>query len=291
MIDPNILKKNSLGFWEVAKRPSEKELNEHYSGKYYQNPRGTYQKTYSKDDLAYFTNRSSVAHFIAKKFGVHGGSVIDLGCGEGFLSSHFQKQGYDVTCCDFSKFGVSQFNPDLLPSFREGDIFKIIDQEISDRNSFDLVFLENVLEHVLHPQDLLASLREIMTSNSIARITVPNDFSAFQSALVEAGLTKVTWVSEIEHLSYFNAQSLVSISEASGFEVLSLQADFPIEQFMSNPHANYWQDRSLGKGAHQARVFCTNYLIERDIGAFVQYAEAAARLEFGRAISIYLRRN
>jgi hypothetical protein len=69
--------------------------------------------------------------------------------------------------------------------------------------------------------------------------------------------------------------------------VLSLQADFPIELFLANPHSNYWRDRSLGKAAHLTRVFCENYLIAEDIDAYIQYSEAAGKLGFGRELIVY----
>ena len=68
-----------------------------------------------------------------------------------------------------------------------------------------------------------------------------------------------------------------------------MQAGFPIESFIANPHANYAKDRSLGKGAHFARVFCENYQIERDIDAYVALCEAAARLDYGRNLTVYFK--
>jgi len=85
-----------------------------------------------------------------------------------------------------------------------------------------LVNLDNVLEHVLEPVELLKKVKRVMSKNAIARIEVPNDFSAFQKLLVEAGCTKETWVNPPEHLSYFNKASLVNLFDDVGFKILSL---------------------------------------------------------------------
>ena len=153
---------------------------------------------------------------------------------------------------------------------------------------YGLLNLDNVLEHVLYPVDLLNSMMRIMTKNTVARIEVPNDFSAFQQLLTNSGCTSETWVSPPEHLSYFNRDGLVNLFKSVGLKVVSLQADYPIEQFLLNENSNYWNDRALGKAAHSTRVTCTNYLIEKNILRFIDYAEAAADLEFGRILTAYV---
>jgi hypothetical protein len=119
------------------------------------------------------------------------------------------------------------------------------------------------------------------------RIRVPNDYSEFQAELVRKGYTTKTWFSPPEHLSYFNRTALLEVLRVCGYSVLSLQADFPIEMFLANPHSNYWKDRTLGKGAHLARVFVENFLISTDIDAYIRYAEAAGELGFGRELIVY----
>jgi len=74
-----------------------------------------------------------------------------------------------------------------------------------------------------------------------------------------------------------------------GLEIVSLQADYPIEQFLLNENSNYWKDKSLGKAAHKVRVTCENYLAEKNIERFIDYCEAAADLEFGRGLIAYVK--
>lgn len=37
------------------------------------------------------------------------------------------------------------------------------------------------------------------------------------------------------------------------------------------------------------RIFCENYLIEKDVAAYIEYSEAAAKLGFGREFIVYAR--
>ena len=111
---------------------------------------------------------------------------------------------------------------------------------------------------------------------------------SFQSLLLERDCTEETWVNPPEHLSYFNKDSLKLLFKNEGFHLLSLQADFPIEQFLLNDHSNYWKDRRLGKGAHLSRVVITNYLADINIERLIDYREVAADLEFGRQLIAYI---
>lgn len=277
---------NPLGYREALPKPTAEELGEHYRNKYYQQAKDNYEQEYRADELRYFDNVARVADATARRLRLDR-SLLDLGCGEGFFSTSFQSFGWSVACCDFSEFGIEKHNPGLLPVFRAGDIYGSIEAYKSGRESFGLVNLQNVLEHVIDPVALLGDIRPLLSQASAVRIRVPNDYSDFQLALVERGVTTNTWFNAPEHLSYFDSRSLSALLEHVGYRLLSLQADFPIELFLANPHSNYWKDRSLGKGAHLTRVFCENHLIEKDVLAYIDYSEAAARLGFGRELIAY----
>jgi hypothetical protein len=73
-----------------------------------------------------------------------------------------------------------------------------------------------------------------MTRSSLARISVPNDFSILQEELVRSGATGETWFCPPDHLSYFNFSSLRAALENSGYNCIKMLADFPIESFLFN---------------------------------------------------------
>lgn len=283
----DVVKKNDLGFFEIQDKPDQSELDAYYREKYYQAPSGQYQKTYSADEREFFENRARVSMATLERLGRTPGTLLELGCGEGFFARFFYDRGVKLFLNDLSSAGIESFNPDLKKYLNVGDSVAHVEAQAAEGRTFDLIAMDNVLEHVIDPIALTRSLRKIMGPYSVVRITVPNDFSGFQQMLLDRDLTENTWVCPPDHLSYFNSVNLAAFLEAQGFEVLSTQVDFPIELFLSNPHSNYWQDRSLGKGAHLSRVLCSNYLINKDIDAYIGYCECAAKLEFGRNTTIY----
>lgn len=289
MNDQYTLRKHELGFFEIYPKPSVDSLEEHYRQKYFQDASGSYSLSYTDAETLFFSNQGKVCESTLDRHPSCEHHLLDIGCGEGFFSSYFHSRGWALDCIDYSNAGISRQNPLLLPFFKQGDIFKTLEELIDNNKQYGLLNLDNVLEHVLEPVELLQKMKCLMMKSSVARIEVPNDFSAFQELLVNLGVTERTWIAPPDHLTYFNKSSFLNILKHSDFEILSLQADYPIEQFLVNPRSNYWRDRSLGKDAHMTRVICTNYLIEKNIQRFLDYSEAAADLEFGRTLTAYVR--
>ena len=284
------LKKHSLGYYEVSPKPSVIELRQHYEKKYYQENNSFYQHDYSEEELRYFQLSGEIALATLRKYQISTTpNLLDLGCVEGFFANSFSRKNWKTTLVDFSDDGVRRHNPSLIGSFIKADLTTYIEKNQENIEEFGLINLDNVLEHVLDPAALLSSLKSCVHYNAILRIEVPNDFSSFQDLLINLDCTEETWVSPPEHLTYFNTASLKAFIESQGFELVSLQSDFPIEQFLINEHSNYWKNRELGKGAHRARVIVSNYLASKDLGRLIDYQEAAADLEFGRLLTAYVR--
>jgi len=279
---------NDLGYYEVSNKPSHAELEHYYAEKYYQAPTGQYDTQYSVSDIQFFKNKAVLCLETLRLYEKNINSLYEVGSGEGFFADYFHQQGFEVSLNDFSSAGIEKFHPHLKPFLHAGDAQKQISEFISKNTKYDLISLDNVLEHVLDPKALLSDIKGIMSENSVARITVPNDFSRFQEMLLEQNLITETWVCPPDHLTYFNATNLKEFCKNEGFNVMSLQCDFPIELFLSNPHSHYYNDRSRGKAAHQSRVMCTNYMVQQNMSAYVRMCENAAELEFGRDVTVYL---
>ena len=103
------------------------------------------------------------------------GNIIDIGCGQGRLLEKVLK-----------KFRVNQaigidISPKLcaLASARnpQASIFNLDAEEVDNKfseNSFDIVFMTEVLEHLLNPQKVLLKISRILKPGGKLIITVPN---------------------------------------------------------------------------------------------------------------------
>ena len=273
------------GYYEVFPRPTEIFLSEYYTNTYYQNPHGSYSSNYSKEELLRINLRNEILiHAVGQP--INKGQVLEIGCGEGFLLSKLMELNYDVIGIDFNDYGVGIHNPIALPLFTKGNIYQILNNLVEKNNRFETIYLNNVLEHVLEPEDLLINIKKILTKTGKLIITVPNDFSDLQMLMKGSNkFEKEYWIGFPDHLNYFNTTSLKSLLAFCEFDLVKKMADFPIEWFILNEHANYAKYPELGKSAHEARVFLENYinsLPNKDL--VVNFWESMANIKLGRNI-------
>ncbi|OFX21059.1 MAG: hypothetical protein A2033_10565 [Bacteroidetes bacterium GWA2_31_9] len=288
----SLVEKNKYGFYEVINKPSEKELNEYYSKKYYQNNAGSYEKQYTKEEIEYFNNKIEEKYFVINKLlkllSNSTFSILDIGCGEGWTLNYFNEKKWDITGIDFSDSGCKNHNPHLLENLIIGDIYENISKLINSKK-YDVVWLDNVLEHVFNPKDLLEKCRKLINKNGILIIEVPNDFSVLQNYLISNKLIdKQFWIALPDHLSYFNKEGLNNLANDAGWVSKFIMSDSPIDFNLLNEHTNYINDKSKGKSCHYARVKIDNLIHSISVENAVNYYNSLAELGLGRQlISFY----
>jgi len=277
---------NKYGFFELEKKPTVTELSEYYGKKYYQEEK-LYSHTYSPEELEYTHNKITQKHFAFKELLADNIQLklLDIGCGEGFCLKHFKDLGWDVTGCDFSEFGLKTHNPDCIGNVLVGDIYEQLAALIKADRKFDVIWLDNILEHVLEPLELLGLCKQLSKEKGVLIIEVPNDFSRLQTHLYNNKIIdKQFWVAIPDHISYFNKAGLANICREAGWQSLRFLSDFPIDFNLANKEANYVMDRTKGKAAHQQRVLLDNLFHTISIEDTNKLYEALADLGMGRQI-------
>jgi 2-polyprenyl-3-methyl-5-hydroxy-6-metoxy-1,4-benzoquinol methylase len=284
------LRRHPLGFLQAAEPPSAEELKAFYAGQYFQTEKGNYRRAYSADELAFFELKiAQKADLIAGLRGPGPGSLLDVGCGEGFVLDWFAKAGWSVHGIDHSVAGLEAMNPHMLANVEIGDMFAQLDRQVALGRRYDLVWLSNVLEHVPDPVALLASLRRLVDAKGTLVVTVPNDGTAYQERLLSDGdIAERFWIAMPDHLAYFTYESLVSVALATGWTAHDVLADFPIDWFLLHPGSNYVRDRAKGPAAHQARVRLELMMGTRPHALVNQYYSALARVGLGRNLTAFL---
>jgi 2-polyprenyl-3-methyl-5-hydroxy-6-metoxy-1,4-benzoquinol methylase len=284
------LTQHPLGFWTLAEKPSAEELKDYYANKYYQQACGSYELQYSDEERAYFRAKLAQRHAVLQRVSPQGRSMLDVGCGEGFALAYFREQGWSVRGLDFSAAGVESQNPACRDALLVGDVFALLDAEIAAGREYDAVWMQNVLEHVLDPVGLLISLNSLLSSEGVAVITVPNDYSAVQREALSLGhIDREFWVALPDHLSYFDHVSLTAAAKGAGWDCVELLGDFPIDWFLFHEGSNYVRDKTLGKAAHLARVQLENLIYRQPMDAALEFWSAAGRLGVGRDMTCFLK--
>jgi len=279
---------NKYGFYSLETIPGSKELEEYYSKKYYQEE-VRHDKNYDAEEIQYINNKISQKYMLIK--GLAGKRLnqsmkfLELGSGEGWTLSFFKKKSWDITGVDFSDHGCKNHNPVVLPNLIVDNIYEATSNLIEKNKKFDVIWLDNVLEHVVDPFMTLKHCRELSNPNAILMIEVPNDYSILQQIALEEGLVdREYWLASPEHISYFNKNGLISLCEDTGWSVKDVLGDFPIDMNIMNQYTNYIMDSSIGKGCHKSRVKIENILHNISIEKANNFFRSLADLGLGRDI-------
>jgi len=282
---------NIFGFYTLLDLPTEADLQKYYAEKYYQQPTAShsYALKYADEEIDYLINKidqkySIIHHKIDKKEGKR--NFLDIGCGEGFALAYFKKQGWEVIGLDYSSYGCMQQNPNCLPDLIEGNIYANLDSLAEKDMKFSCIWLDNVLEHVLDPFELLLKCKKLSDKNTILVVEVPNDFSNVQQHLYKTKIISNNyWVVRPDHVSYFNKDGLKNLSIAAGWHCFDLISDYPIDLNLFNPLTNYIENRSVGKSCHNERIAIENHLHKLSVEKVNNLYRAMANLDLGRSIT------
>jgi SAM-dependent methyltransferase len=286
--------RTKYGYYKIENPPTQKELESYYQSNYYQEAKGSYELDYDEEEIRYFKNKISESAFIAEQNFSEGSGrkFLDVGCGEGWALKLFKDKDWEVTGLDYSGFGCKKFNPDCLDNLMIGDIYGNLKSLISQGRKYDLVFLDNVLEHVLDPEGLVNVLKKVMMPSGILAVDVPNDYSILQKYLLDKKyVDHAYWHAIPDHLSYFDKAGLENLFQQNGWISVMTLADFPIDWNLVNPNSNYIVDKSKGKACHRARIEMENLFHTQPIEKVINFYKAMAEMGLGRSIIGYFKIN
>ena len=169
---------------------------------------------------AYFS-LNTIGRFIKK------GRLLDLGCSTGYFLNAARLQ--------FDSVGVE---PSVSASGYARDTLKLnvttgtLETLNPAPESFSIVTLLDVIEHVPHPQELLRSVHGIIEPNGYIYLVTPN-IKGFVARL----LRSKWWGLRPAHIFYFSPETLGKMLENAGFEVVFTRS------FGRAFTAQYWVSR------------------------------------------------
>ncbi len=280
---------NKYGFYTLKELPTDEAREAFYKEQYYQNDSAAYTTQYTDAELNFFKAKLEQKLLLVNQHrpSTDKGSLsfIDIGCGEGFAVSFFKRNGFSVLGLDYSEAGIKNHNADVLADVIIGDVYKTLEDLIGRSLHYDVINLDNVLEHVTNPGLLLARVARLMDENSILFIDVPNDFSILQQYFFDQKIiSKPHWVSPLEHISYFNKDGLINLCSSVGLGKIDLLGNFMTEFFILNPTTNYMENPAVGKLCHLARVAQENLLHGISPQKAIDLYRALGEMGLGREI-------
>lgn len=154
--------------------------------------------------------------------------LLDVGAGNCEFLYAARERGWDVIGIDPSRQGAERARALDIP-FIKG-FFK--HEAMCEVSPFDAIHLNCVLEHMLEPVEMLHRCYDCLKPGGLVYISVPNDFNPLQKALTKTTDCPPWWVVPMQHINYFDPQSLYRLFESIGFEPQLADSSFPIELFL-----------------------------------------------------------
>lgn len=157
----------------MANDEIKKKMTEFYNGtdQYYQRLIGHFEEL-ERSGLKY--GSVNITKIAATKH-----SVLDCGCGSGslsiYLSRKFNKKTYGL---DLSAFGI-QRALELAEKAHADCEFKVADIENEipfEDNFFDVVFMLEVLEHLVYPEKAIKEVSRVLKKGGLFVLVTPNLF-------------------------------------------------------------------------------------------------------------------
>jgi len=174
--------------------------------------------------------------------------LLDIGAGPGFFLKTAASRGWHVLGVEPSRQAAAHARG-LGIEMVEG----FFNAETAARlGRFDVVHLNNVLEHVPNPLEIVCLARDLLTPGGLICLNVPNDFTPFQQSARHSLTLSEWWVAPPHHLNYFDFDSLSELVTRLGFEVRERSTSFPMELFLLMG-LDYTKDSDLGRACHNQR--------------------------------------
>lgn len=254
--------KTNQGFYRVEPVVDEDYLLNFYADTYYQHSLGTYSKNYSSAELASFRGEHELRfEAVSQVSALDIGAFLDVGCGEGFEMKFMSEAGWRVTGIDFSSDGIKSHHPELLSHLFVGAIEDSLAQLEKLGKVYDYIYMGNVLEHLPNPSEVMKLVRNLLSTDGVVAIRIPNDFSSLQTHFLEnAIVSRPYWISIPEHLNYFDPNGVEDFLESIGLVVLDAFTSFPIDWFLAHEGSNYVEAPEIGKSVHRARLVLENLI-------------------------------
>src|SRR5579872_3858909 len=142
------------------------------------------------------------------------GRLLDIGCAMGFSLEYGMDHGWEVYGLEPSPYAVRAAPERLL-----GRIANTSFETCSyPKNSFDLVLLWDVIEHLPHPPRLLEHIFNLLRPGGTLSIITPDCQSLLARA---AGRWWMEYAKPTEHIYFFSRKTLAGLAQKTGLTAIS----------------------------------------------------------------------
>jgi ubiquinone/menaquinone biosynthesis C-methylase UbiE len=203
------------------------------------NVKNAYDDFYNKHDEAWrmLGAKYKAQHIIDVCKGHNFKKVLEVGAGDGSILKLLSEQNFapEYHAVEISESGVEHIKARNIANIKSVQIFDGYHLPFED-NSFDLIILSHVLEHVEHERVLLRELKRVA---AYSVIEVPRDYKAGVDKRIKHFLA-------YGHINMYTPTSLRYLLRTEGFEIITdLTSMIEPEVTRFNTYVNQKKPKSL----------------------------------------------
>ena len=135
--------------------------------------------------------------------------VLDVGCGKGQFLYQLKKLGADVVGLEVDPDAVSFAHKLGIQSIHRGTI-----ETFADERKFDLVVLNDLIEHPLKPVEVLRAALGLLKDSGLLLIWTPN------GDRVECDLERMTLRVDLEHMQYLGSAAFLHLTRILPIKII-----------------------------------------------------------------------
>ncbi len=162
------------------------------------------------------------------------GNLLDIGCGAGFFLNCAKERGWNChgleILPEYIKFAQENF---ALENLR----LESLDESLSyDANTFDVITLWDLIEHLRNPLDCLKRIHHVMKPGGLLVMWTPN--------VKNAVFLKENWIGyeTLQHFYFFSRDSLNQMLEKAGFKIVHLETNKARKGLLNQKGFNAYND-------------------------------------------------
>ncbi len=202
----------------------------------------------TEDDRLNLTNLEVIERLVGNKRG----NLLEIGPGgRGTFLRIAKERGFTVHAVEINKDNVLSLKKIIGDSVYDKELLEIG----FESNTFDVVYMRDVFEHVLNPKPLLAELNKIMRKDGVLSIEVPN----IEGAIYKLVRENHTVIFGFEHVNYWSPETLRRILNLTGFRVEKIIHRSP--DFRISSLAAYFLGQLAFTSVRRRRVGLPNRLL------------------------------
>jgi len=191
------------------------ELGNHYPQEYspYKKDMRDEKSTIRRLDTQYGLSRRCK---LLMKYTLQPGSILDIGCATGLFLNAMQQHGWQSTGVELSPYAAEYARQQFQLKVKTGTVEKA---NFPD-NSFDVVTMWDVLEHVIDPKATLFEIARILKPGGLLALSLPNP------TCPEAHIFGSSWVGwdRPRHLHLFTPIVLEKYLNMTGFHLEKIES-------------------------------------------------------------------